>query len=358
MPHSFNVGLLRIARQARGWSQSELARVSGVSQAHLSKLENGITPCTDEVVSKLAQSLQFPESFFFQADRAVGLPVSVHPMYRKKASVGQKATERLEAELNIRLLFLKRLLSAVEYEPELPLPDLDIDAFGGDPEHIAELVRRAWLVPSGPLPNLVNWVERAGCIVIHCDFSDLAVDGVTIQYMGLPACIFLNKAQPADRQRFSLAHELGHIIMHRMPSPNMEAEANAFAAALLMPARDVRGDLAGKLTIQRLAVLKPIWRVSMNALLYRAKTIGAITDNQSSYLWRQLSSLGYRTSEPPELDLPLEQPTILPEILRVHLEDLGYELNDLCKVLHSSEEDVRRMLPLPSQAHPHLRLVK
>ncbi len=359
MQGDFNTGLLRVARQARGWSQAELSRNSGVSQANLSKLENGLIGPTDEVVDRVASALRFPESFFYQNHRLVGLPISVHPMYRKKASVGQKAIDRLEAELNIRLMHLRQLLAAADFEPELLLPRLDPDEFGGGPERIAELVRRTWLVPSGPLYDLVGWIERAGCIVVHCDLAALSVDGVTIQAPDMPPCVFLNRNQPSDRQRFTLAHEIGHIVMHRVPSPEMEDEANAFASALLMPARELRPKLGGRLTLQRLAALKPVWRVSMAALLYRAKAIGAITSSQSGYLWRQMSSMGFRRAEPPELDFPAEEAGVLPEMIRIHLEELGYGIGDLCSVLHAQEEDVRRMHPLPGPiGRSHLRIIQ
>ena len=359
MPGTFNSDLLRIARHARGWSQTELSKQSGISQANLSKLENGLIGPTDDVLHSVANALHFPRSLFFEPDKMLGLPISVHPMYRKKASVGHRGLERLEAELNIRLLHIRRLLESTEFEPELRLPDMDIDEFGGDPERIAELVRRTWLVPTGPMKDLVGWVERAGCVVMPCNFAALAVDGVTISSPSLPPCIFLNRNQPADRQRFSLGHELGHIVMHRVPSPKMEDEANAFASALLMPARDVRPYLSGRLTIQKLAALKPVWHVSMQALLYRAKAVGAITANQSQYLWRQISALGYRRNEPPELDFPAEEPTVLPEMIRVHLEELGYEIEDLCSVLHVFEDDLRNIHPLPGNpVGLNLRVVK
>ena len=97
----------------------------------------------------------------------------------------------------------------------------------------------------------------------------------------------------------------------------------------------------------------------MQALLYRAKTLGAITANQSQFLWRQISALGYRRSEPPELDFPAEKPSVLPEIIRVHLDDLGYEVEDLCSILHVFEDDLRSIHPLPSNVGgPNLRVVK
>lgn len=355
MHSEFNNDLLRIARQARGWSQAELSHQSGVSQANLSKLENGLIGATDDVIDGVSAALRFPREFFFQNDRIIGLPMSVQ--YRKRASVGQKAIERLEAELNIRILHLRRLLGAAELEPELSLPRMDVDEFGGDPENISGLVRRTWLVPSGPIRDLTSLVERAGCIVVHCDFAGLKVDAFTVQISDMPPCIFINRNQPADRQRFSLAHELGHVVMHRVPSPTMEDEANAFAAAMLMPARDMRSQLSGRLTLQRLAALKPAWRVSMAALLVRAKTVGAITANQSQYLWRQMSAMGYKLAEPPELEFPAEAPSVLPEIIRLHLEDLGYDVSELAFALHSSEEDLRALHPIP-RVGTHLRLVK
>lgn len=356
MPINFNEDLLRIARQARRWSQKELSTRSGVSQANLSKLENGLIGPSEDVVKNVSEALGFPVDFFFQNDRIIGLPMSVQ--YRKRASVGQKAIEALEAELNIRILHIRRLLDAAELEPELSLPRLDVDEYGGDPERIADLIRRNWLVPSGPMRELVAWMERAGCIVVHCDFAALKVDGLTVQIPDMPPCIFLNRNMPADRQRFSLAHELGHVVMHQVPSPEMEDEANVFASALLMPARDIRPQLSRRrLTIQMLAALKPVWRVSMAALLSRAKKIGAISENQSQYLWRQMSAMGYRRTEPSELDIKLEVPTVLAEIMKIHLEDLGYGVSELAKALRSSEEDLRALHPLPEDT-PRLRVVK
>lgn len=357
MSKKFNSDLLRIARQARGWSQAELARQSAVSQANLSKLENDLIGPTDDVLDSVAKALRFPKSFFYQQDRIIGLPMSVQ--YRKQASVGQRSIDQLEAELNIRILHMRRLLASAAPEAELPLPQMDVDEYDENPERIADLLRRTWLVPSGPIRNLVGWVERSGCIVVHCDFAALRVDGVTIHLPSMPPCIFLNRNQPADRQRFSLAHELGHIVMHRVPSREMEDEANAFAAALLMPERDIRPYLSGnRLTLPQLAALKPVWKTSMAALLVRAKTIGTITANQSQYLWRQMSSRGYRRNEPVELNFEAEAPSLLPDIIRLHIEDLGYKIEDLSAALHVSDDDLRTLYSLPDQNVSHLRVVK
>lgn len=359
---NLNIGLLQMARQARGMSQGELAKLADLTQGHLSKIENGLTDPSEDVLARLAEVLDFPVTLFEQSDNVFGLPVSVHgPMYRRKASVGQKKLDRLQAELNLRILHLKRLLRSVDIEQELEFPNFEIDAYGGDPEEIAQLVRQTWMLPRGPVANLIRTVERAGCLVLHCDFSGISVDGVTVRMHDFPPCIFLNQQQPADRQRFTLAHEIAHLVMHRVPSHTMEDEANTFASALLMPSRDVRAELTGRVNLERLASLKPVWRVSIQALLYRAKTCGAITPNQSQYLWKQVSRLGLRHREPPELNFPNEVPGLVPEILRQHLQDLGYTIGDLCQVLHIHESELRCWYSMPSPADgsaPHLRVVK
>ncbi|MBC6443298.1 MAG: hypothetical protein GDA53_09355 [Rhodobacteraceae bacterium] len=70
-----------------------------------------------------------------------------------------------------------------------------------------------------------------------------------------------------------------------------------------------------------------------------------------------MSARGYRRTEPPELALDVETPTVLAEILRLHFEDLGYSISDLDRALCSSAEDLRTLHPLPGGAH-RLRVVK
>ena len=361
MNEGFNPELLRIARQSRGWSQTELSEKANIPHSRLSKIEAGLIDPAAINVDRMVEALHFPSSFFFEPDEIMGLPISIHPMYRKRADIGRRKLLRIEAELNLRLFHIRRLLKAVAFEPVIELPNIDIDESEEGPEGIAYLVRRMWQVPTGPIKNLMNWVERAGVLVVQCDFGSLPIDGVTMRSIDLPPCVFLSNNKPADRQRYSLAHELGHIIMHqyKIPSPTMEDEANAFASALLMPMRDIYPHLSERLTLQRLATLKLSWRVSMQALLYRAKDIGTITTGQSQYLWRQISARGYRRQEPPSLNFPAERCTVLPGIIRMHIEDMSYTIEQLCATLHVYKDELRRMYPLPGKGNgSSLRRVK
>ena len=368
MSAEFNGELLRLARQFRRLSQRDLAARMGDDASKVSRAENGVTAPSDQFVGRAAAVLNFPREFFTLPDRDCGLPISVHPMWRKRETVSQADIERVLAEINIRLMHLRRLIRSLDYEPLYPVPQLDIDAYDGDVEGIAQAVRRAWTLPAGPLLGLTAAAERAGCFVVHTDFGDALVDGVTLRAPDAPPCIFLNRTQPGDRLRFTLAHELGHIVMHRVPTPSMEDEANAFARALLMPANDIRPQLsARRIDLRTLAVLKPEWQVSMQAILYRARDIGLIeTPNKWRYLWQQFNAQQIRRREPPELDFPPEQPEIMPKVLALHVgtPGYGYSLEEMERVLAMHAEELVEfhglgpLLPgSPSPGRPPLRLV-
>lgn len=342
MALQFNSKILLIARQARRLSQSELSELTGIDQGLLSKIENGLREPSEDVVRRLSEELKFPPEFFYQSGRIYGLPVSVNT--RKRCSVGVHQLDFILAEVNIRLWNLKKLLQSIELlPPELPLPSLDVDVYSGDIEKIADLVRRTWLLPRGPIDNITECLERAGCVVFWCDFDNIAVDGVTIaSFQDMPICIFLNKHRPADRMRFTLAHELGHIVMHKIPHPEMEEQADHFASAFLMPYHDITEQfkmIGNRITLQNLAYLKPIWRVAMQALLMRAKSIGAISKTQSEYLWKQISIAKIRLQEPPELDFSHEEPKTLKTVLNLHFGELGYSISELSEAVYLYETE-------------------
>lgn len=343
MLEKFNNELLLLARQYRGWSQSEVAERSGLDQGHYSKIERGLlnAPPQPETLGAIASALNFPVSFFLQNDEISGLPLSVHEAaWRKKASVGATELKKVHAELNLRVMHIRRFLQAVDLKSELPLPRLDAEDMGGA-DKVAAFMRRAWMIPDGPVPNLTVLCERAGILVIHCKFA-ANIDGVTMRLRDLPPLIFLNQSAPPDRMRHSLAHELGHLLMHSIPTEDMEDEADLFAGELLAPISQVRSDLiGGRITLERLVQLKLYWKISMASLLLKAGRNGFLNSNQSSYLWRQMSARGWRTREPDETQFAMEKPQLYEQILALHERELGYAPSDFGSMLHFSIDDIR-----------------
>ncbi|WP_232372654.1 helix-turn-helix domain-containing protein [Acuticoccus mangrovi] len=354
--------MLLLARQYRGRSQSQVADAAGLDQGHYSRLERGLLngePGEATIVA-VANALGFPKSYFFQSDEIAGLPLSVHePAWRKRASVAAGELKRLHAELNLRIMHIRRFLQAVDIEAERPLPSIDADEAGGA-DKVALLIRRAWMVPDGPVKNLTALCERAGILVVHCKFSE-RIDGVTMRIRDVPPLIFLNTNAPSDRMRHSLAHELGHLIMHRVPTSSMEDEADLFASEFLAPIAQLRSDLiGGRITLDRLVRLKGYWKVSVASLLYRATRSGLLTQNQAGYLWRQLSSRGWKKREPEETQFEREQPRLYPQVIALHENDLGYDPSDIARMLHIDLEDVRSLYGLAADdgKRRHLRVIK
>lgn len=356
-----NGAMLRLARQRKGFHQTDAAARLGVEQPILSRMENGFADIRDEILVRASLVYEVPQSFFFQNEPVYGSPVSVHPMWRRKADVTARELDAVVAELNVYAMHLRRMLEAAEIANSADIPRLDVTEFE-DPEEIAAIVRAHWKVPRGPIRNLTVLAERAGILVIHSPLSGASISGVTFAVPAMPPIVILNSQQPADRQRYSLAHEIAHLVMHRLPSASMEDEANVFASALLMPADDIRPAFLGRrVDLATLASLKPEWRVSMQALLMRARGIGAVTPNQAQYLWKQISARKYRLREPPELDFESEKPTVVPKIVRLHIDSLGYSLPDMAKLLRESEPKLRAMYPFDANLEtrkPKLTVLK
>ena len=351
--------MLRLARQYRGFQQKELAEHASVDAAIISRAENGAAVPSDSVVNRLAQKLNVAESIFGFEFQPIGLPISYHPMWRKRQSVSQRETDRVLADANMRGLHLRRLLPSVGFEPELAIPRIEPGEYNNDCREIARLVRRAWAMPSGPVGNLTEYVERAGIFVHHVDLEkNVDVDGLTLRLSGLPPVIILNARMPSDRMRFTLAHELAHLVMHPVPTPEMEKQANDFASELLIPVRDIRSSFVGRrVDLKLLAHLKPEWRVSMAALIFAASDVGAIGPGQTQTLWRQYSAQRYKSvGEPPELGFPIEVPSLGGYLVRVHVEEIGYEFFEMTELLGLPEEDIRAMYGMPAP-RKGLRLV-
>lgn len=341
----FQPRMLILARESRGWTQKELADEVGITQSEISKMESGLRAPSSELLRSLATRLHYPTSFFSQTDPIYGAGLS-ELFHRKRQDIAAKTLAKIHATINIRRIHVSRLLRSIDI-PECRIPKVDIEEYAGPIEDIARRVRSSWNLPRGPIENLSGAIEDAGGMIIPCEFETQRVDAVSQWIPPLPPLFFLNMNLTQDRLRFTLAHELGHMIMHQAPhsnidpnaNPGVEKQADVFAAEFLMPERDIKPDLRD-ISLQRLAVLKPHWRVAMSALLKRSSDLGTIGPSKAKALWVQLSSLGYRTREPVELDIKCEQPSLLMEALGIHRDALGYSLEEMGQLLNGLEDEI------------------
>jgi Zn-dependent peptidase ImmA (M78 family) len=162
---------------------------------------------------------------------------------------------------------------------------------------------------------------------------------------------------PADRERFTLAHELGHLVMHTTTiSEDAEHEADEFAAEFLMPAAEIRAQLRG-IDLGTAYSLKLAWKVSMGALIRRARDLGLVSESRYKSLNVMKSKKGWHRNEPGTLDH--EEPTVIKALIEVHLDEHNYTVNELADTLGLREAEFRELYDVHRAPQPHrLRLVQ
>ncbi len=328
--------MLTLAREARALTQVELADRLKFGQGTLSKYEAGILVPPDEAIDSFGDVLGFPTSFFHQQGTPYGMP-PFH--YRRRKKLSAKLLGRIIAEMNIRRIHVKKLLQSFDWSTNSFRPENDRDEYRGrgkaylTPEDAARVVREAWMVPRGPVDNVIDLLETNGGVVIHCDFGTDLIDAMSQRIDGMPVLFFVNINAPADRIRFTLAHELGHMVLHTVTvkdDEEMEDEADAFAGAFLLPADDIRPQLR-RFDLRQLANMKGYWKVSMAAIAVRAERLKLITPYQSKTFWIEMSRLGYKKHEPNEP--AKEHPKLLRQMVAFHLNKLGYSVAELANLL-------------------------
>jgi Zn-dependent peptidase ImmA (M78 family)/transcriptional regulator with XRE-family HTH domain len=349
--------MLTLARESKGHTQTKLAELLATSQAEISKFETGVKVPTEEQVKRIAGCLLYPAEFFYLGDtvHSFGSGCVYH---RKRESATESRLRSLLALINVRRIQITQLLKSVSLDSAFSFEVLDIDEFGGNPVDVARALRAIWKLPPGPVQNIVRTIENAGGIILRCDFETDKIDALSQWVPGVPPLFLANTRIPTDRLRWTLAHEIGHITMHRFPTDSMEKEADQFAAELLMPEKDIRPSLL-EVSLPKLASLKPYWRVSMNALLKRAGDLGTIAPRTKSYLWMQMGQRGYRRTEP--VPISPEEPSLLDRLLEMHCNELGYGPSELAKALHATVDEVLSEFlkkPFHSDNNRRLQLVR
>lgn len=322
--------MVTLAREAKGWSQRELAEKAGVSQGFLSKVENGLLDLHGEQLEAVAAALDAPVALLVDDTPIRGLEVTCLHHRRRHSKMTAATKRQIEAVTHLTRITVEGLLHGIELIPEAQLRRIDIDEVT-DPAEIARRLRVAWRIPTGPIPNITALLEAVGIVVVQRPLGTNAQDAVTTwpHEQDRPPVMLVNTGLPTDRYRFTVAHELGHLVMHQLPRETQEAEANTFASEFLAPAEDITPQLVGLTTrdFPRLMELKQQWGMSIAALIRRAKDLGQISDRQYREFQVQLGRLGWKRVEPG--NLPPEGPQTLRRVIDTHRSEHHYSPDEL-----------------------------
>jgi Zn-dependent peptidase ImmA (M78 family)/transcriptional regulator with XRE-family HTH domain len=338
---------LELARKVRGLKKKELAQHVGVSPAAISQYEAGQSKPRPSIVAQVALALGFPADFFSSGRPQSSLdPSSTHFRSLRATRQLERASAVSRAELAWELA---QLLERYVRLPPLDLPEVGISETpsSSEIESVASTVRTSWSLPDGPIAHVVRLLEVHGVIVTRLVSGLSRVDAFSRWFDGRPLVVLYADKQDAARSRFDAAHELGHLVMHHDAEPGdakAEKEAHAFAAAFLMPEIHMREQLPHRLDWPRLLTLKQVWGVSVAALLYRARTLGVMSDASYKRAMATMSKRGWRSREPVDIGPP-EAPTLFARAIDL-VSSQGLTVDYLANELRLPSDLVREIAAL------------
>jgi Zn-dependent peptidase ImmA (M78 family)/DNA-binding XRE family transcriptional regulator len=291
----FNHKRLSLARKRRRLTGKGLAERAGLSAITISRLEKGDNQPDDSTITKLAEVLGFPASFFFGDD-----PEEIDTRGTSFRSLSKMSAKERNAALSAGSLGLQ-LSDWVEERFNLPPANLLDLSYETDPEAAARSLRQYWGLGERPVGNMLGLLETHGVRVFSLSENTASVDAFSFWRDDRPF-VFLNNFKTAERSIFDTAHELGHLALHKHGGPQSsrfaEREANMFASAFLMPSQDVKSRMPRLITAGVVIKAKARWRVSAMAMAYRLHTLGLLSDWQYKSVCIELGKRGFRTGEP------------------------------------------------------------
>ncbi len=346
--YQFNPDRLKIAREYRGLKKNELAQRLNLTPSAVTQFESGQVKPNPQTVAHLSMALRFPVSFFSQSiNTAVISAEQCH--FRSLLSCSQIERRRMIGAGSL----IGIIVQFIEEHINLPIEQVsDATSYGAETldeiDEAAEKVRRDWGLGLGPLENVIHLLESKGILVFRLLEESRRLDAFSL-WQGNHPLIFLNSEKgSASRNRFDAAHELGHLILHSDYLPGnktQESQANQFASAFLLPRETFLKECPRRLVWNHFLELKHRWKVSLSALVRRAKDLKIISEDTYKRANVQIAKNGWRRDEP--LEPEIEFPTILPQAFNL-LSAEGWTVSEIAKELSLSEVDLKWLVFMDS----------
>jgi Zn-dependent peptidase ImmA (M78 family)/DNA-binding XRE family transcriptional regulator len=334
----FNPRRLSLARMRRRLTARALAEKTGLAELTISRLEKGSNVPDDTTIAKLVDGLGFPREFFLDSD-----PEDIDTgavSFRGFTKMSAKERDAAVAAGSLGL----QLSAWVEERFQLPQPNLIDLSYETDPEAAAASLRQYWGLGERPILNLLALLETKGVRIFSLSENTASVNAFSFWRDNKPY-IFLNNFKTAESSIFDSAHELGHLVMHKHGDPKetraAEREANNFAAAFLLPAKDVRSQLRRPITVKFILEAKFRWRISAMALAYRLNMLRLLSEWQYKSLIMELGKHGYRSGEPRGIE---RETSIIWRKLLAQLWSERTTKNDIAKNLHLPLDELEGLI--------------
>lgn len=291
------------ARKAAGLSLRDLAAKVDLSHAAIKKYEDEQSTPSSTILIKLARALNVRTEYFFRPETIALDGIE----YRKRSTLPKKRLDAIEHEVIDQIerrIELENLFPTPPVKPFAPVKGLPAAITDeATIEGAAEAVRKAWDLGYDPVPDLIDVLETHGIRVFMIDANaDPKFDGLAASVNQMPI-IVVGSNWPGDRQRFTMAHELGHLMLTGRLASSLDEElvCNRFAGAFLIPRQSVLQELGAHrnyIEPKELALLKEEFGLSMSGLLYRARDLGIVTPAWRDAQARLFHFKGWHITEP------------------------------------------------------------
>jgi Zn-dependent peptidase ImmA (M78 family)/DNA-binding XRE family transcriptional regulator len=364
---------LREGREIRGLTAGALAEIVGVTRAAISQYELGLGSPRPEIMRRISQALNLPDRFFLRSSETSEL---TRVFYRSLASATKGARTRARHKLNwIERELLPLVEESVELpEVTLPLLRLPRDSSTIPVEEVDDLaaeVRSAWGLRDRPISNMTWLLENHGVFVAQLDLEAETLDSLA-SWLGQRPAILVNVARcSAARQRFDLAHELGHLLLHSnvlsaaladtRVHKAMEEQANRFAGAFLLPASSFAAEVYTP-SLEAFRLLKSKWGASIGAMISRCGQLGILNPDEITTLWKAYSRRGWRRLEPLDEETRLEEPVLAREAIELLVDHGVLSKAELLDRLPFAASDIEDLASLPPgylrDVTPSIRLLR
>ena len=334
---------ITFARELRGLTKKDLAEKIKKTPSAISQIESGLIHPDLETFVSISLVLKTPPSFFTekpQRNKYIEL-ASCH--FRSLRSTPQSVRRQSARKGDLCIDFIELLESKGLIFPSEAITDFTCPAdTDEDIEQAAMDLRRHWNMKLGPIPDLVKLVESKGILVLPLEEVCNKVDAYST-WRGRRPCMLLSLGRKASRVRFDVSHELGHIVLHEETSAGdakTERQAHRFAGAFLAPRDSFIEECPRRWNFHAFHQLKFRWKMSIQALLYRAKDLGCISQSTYQRAMIQLTRNNLRKDEGPEWEM--EKPILVTQALELLSDQVT--LSDLADEMSLYPNELRDML--------------
>ena len=273
---------LKSARLLSGLSLRKLAEkiTIDLSAQALNLYEKGERKPDSSIIIALSEALQVPIDYFFR-DSNIKLG---NVEFRKKSKLGKKDIQQIKEfviDYLERYIEIERILN-VQYKFSNPLETILINSID-DIEIASQELRKNWEIGMNPVSNLIEMLEDKGVKIVEID-ADQSFDGLATWVENFPV-IVVNKNIDLVRKRFTVVHELAHLLLsfsENLNEKSIEKLCHNFAGAFLLPEASLKNYLGVKrshISIQELIEIKVYFGISISAIVYRAYNLNIIPES-------------------------------------------------------------------------------